>query len=296
MGEINIYYEEKIPSLWQTIWDSFTRSPLALIGLWSMMLILSMSVLGPLIAPYSASYQDPNALLVPPSWADTGTVEHFLGTDDLGRDLFSRILHGAHLTFGYALIIVLLSLVCGFLIGSLSGMTKGLKASVLSHLLDTLLSMPSLVLAILFAAVLGPGLSNVIWAIGLSLVPRFVRTIHNAVHEEMQKEYVVAARLDGATAWQVFYDSILPNVWNPVVVQTTLAFSVAILDIAALGFIGLGAQSPSPEWGAMIEQGLDNLLTAPWTVTMPGLAILFSVLATNVVGDGLRHALLEGRR
>ncbi|SDK30717.1 cationic peptide transport system permease protein [Ferrimonas sediminum] len=296
MGEINIYYEEKIPSLWQTIWDSFTRSPLALIGLWSMMLILSMSVLGPLIAPYSASYQDPNALLVPPSWADTGTVEHFLGTDDLGRDLFSRILHGAHLTFGYALIIVMLSLVCGFLIGSLSGMTKGLKASVLSHLLDTLLSMPSLVLAILFAAVLGPGLFNVIWAVGLSLVPRFVRTIHNAVHEERQKEYVVAARLDGATTWQVFYDSILPNVWNPVVVQTTLAFSVAILDIAALGFIGLGAQSPSPEWGAMIEQGLDNLLTAPWTVTMPGLAILFSVLATNVVGDGLRHALLEGRR
>ncbi|WP_417349179.1 ABC transporter permease subunit [Ferrimonas sp.] len=295
MGNVNIYYEEKIPSLWQTIWESFTRNPLSLIGLWVLMLILSMSLLGPFVAPYSASYQDPSALLVPPSWADAGSVEHFLGTDDLGRDLFSRILQGAHLTFGYALVIVLLSLVCGFLIGSLSGMTKGLKASVLSHLLDTLLSMPSLVLAVLFAAVLGPGLDNVIWAVGLSLVPRFVRTVHNAVHEEVQKEYVVAARLDGAGTWQVFYDSILPNVWNPVIVQTTLAFSVAILDIAALGFIGLGAQSPSPEWGAMVEQGLDNLLTAPWTVTMPGMAILFSVLATNVVGEGLRQALLEGR-
>lgn len=296
MGEFNIYFEEKIPSLWQSIWESFTKSPLALIGLWSLMLIVSVSIIGPFIAPYPASYQDPNALLMPPSWADAGSVEHFLGTDDLGRDLFSRILHGAHLTFGYALVVVFISLVIGFIIGSLSGVTRGLKASVLSHLLDTLLSTPPLVLAILFAAVLGPGLLNVIWAVGLALIPRFVRAIHNAVHEEMQKEYVVAARLDGASNWQVFYDSILPNLWNTVIVQTTLAFSVAILDIAALGFLGLGSQSPSPEWGAMVEQGLDNVLTAPWTVTMPGMAILFSVLAANIVGDGLRNALQEGRR
>lgn len=235
--------------------------------------------------------QDPRALLLPPSWDPSGTVEHFLGTDDLGRDIFSRLLHGAHLTFGMAILIVVTALITGFIIGSLSGMMRGLKSSILGHLLDALLSIPSLLMAILVVAVMGPGLDNVFWAVGIALTPQFVRSIHQSVHEELQKEYVTAARLDGANSMQIFWYVIMPNVWEVVIIQTTLAISAAILDIAALGFLSLGAQAPSPEWGAMVAQGVDNLLTAPWTVTIPGLAILFSVLAINLVGDGLRSAL-----
>lgn len=235
--------------------------------------------------------QNPNAILLPPSWDPTGHVSHFLGTDDLGRDLFSRILHGVRLTFGMSLIVVVCALVVGFIIGSLSGMMRGLKSSILGHLFDALLSIPSLLLAILVVAVTGPGLSNVFWAVGIALTPQFVRAIHQAVHEELQKEYVTAARLDGASSLQIFWYVIMPNVWEVVIIQTTIAISVAILDIAALGFLNLGAQAPSSEWGSMIFQGLSSLLIAPWTITIPGLAILFTVLSINLVGDGLRSAL-----
>ncbi|MBY6017278.1 ABC transporter permease subunit [Ferrimonas balearica] len=295
MASPQLYHEDKIPSPWHLIWQHFANRPTAMLGLWCLTLVVLISVFGPLLAPYDAEFQAADALLKPPSWHAEGSVEYFLGTDDLGRDIFSRLLHGAHLTFGYAALIVLVALAAGFVIGAFSGMSEGLKSSVLGHLLDALLSLPSVVLALLIAAVLGPGLDNVFWAVGLALLPGFIRAVHNAVHDEMQKEYVMAARLDGANRWQQFRYVILPNVTDAIVVQTTLAFSNAILDIAALGFLALGAQAPSAEWGAMVNQGLDNVLSAPWTVTMPGLAILLSVLATNLVGDGLRQAIAEER-
>ncbi|MCG9722032.1 ABC transporter permease subunit [Shewanella sp. Isolate7] len=291
MPQIKIYQEDHIPSPLSRIWSAFTDNPFAFAGLWAVCCLLLLALFGPLIAPYSPEHQDPLALLLAPSWEQTGTVEHFLGTDDLGRDIFSRLLHGAHLTFGMALAIVITALLLGFIIGSISGMMKGLKSSILSHLLDALLSIPSLLMAILVVAVTGPGLGNVFWAVGIALTPQFVRAIHQAVHEELQKEYVTAARLDGANSLQIFWYVILPNVMDTMIIQTTLGISAAILDIAALGFLNLGAQAPSPEWGAMVSQGLDNLLTAPWTVTIPGVAILCSVLAINLVGDGLRSAL-----
>ncbi|MCL1042168.1 MULTISPECIES: ABC transporter permease subunit [Shewanella] len=291
MPQIKIYQEDHIPSPLSRIWSAFTDNPFAFAGLWAVCCLLLLALFGPLIAPYSPEHQDPLALLLAPSWEPSGTVEHFLGTDDLGRDIFSRLLHGAHLTFGMALAIVITALLVGFVIGSISGMMTGLKSSILSHLLDALLSIPSLLMAILVVAVTGPGLGNVFWAVGIALTPQFVRAIHQAVHEERQKEYVTAARLDGANSLQIFWYVILPNVMDTMIIQTTLGISAAILDIAALGFLNLGAQAPSPEWGAMVSQGMDNLLTAPWTVTIPGVAILCSVLAINLVGDGLRSAL-----
>ncbi|GGI75278.1 ABC transporter permease subunit [Shewanella gelidii] len=291
MPQIKIYQEDEIPSPSLRIWQVFSSNPFAVLGLWLVICLLLLTVFGPLIAPYTAEQQDTQALLLPPSWDPAGTVEHFLGTDDLGRDIFSRLLHGAHLTFGMALWIVISALSVGLVIGSLSGMMKGIKSSILGHLLDALLSIPSMLLAILVVAVMGPGLENIFWAVGLALTPQFVRSTHLAVREESQKEYVKAAILDGANPLQIFWFVIMPNVWETIIVQTTLAISVAILDIAALGFLGLGAQAPSPEWGAMIAQGLDNLLTAPWTVTIPGATILVSVLSINLVGDGLRTAL-----
>lgn len=254
-------------------------------------LLIILGSFWPLDCTVFARATRPFSLTLTPSWDASGTVEHFLGTDDLGRDIFSRLLHGAHLTFGMALAIVMASLTVGFIIGSISGMMKGLKSSILSHLLDALLSIPSLLMAILVVAVMGPGLGNVFWAVGIALTPQFVRAIHQAVHDELQKDYVTAAKLDGANSIQIFWYVIMPNVWETVIIQITLAISAAILDIAALGFLNLGAQAPSPEWGAMVSQGLDNILTAPWTVTIPGVAILCSVLAINLVGDGLRSAL-----
>ncbi|PTA49862.1 peptide ABC transporter permease [Shewanella morhuae] len=291
MQPVKVYQEDRIASPAKRVWITFSANPFALAGLWSISLLLLLTLFGPMIAPFAPETQDPRALLLPPSWDPSGTVTHFLGTDDLGRDIFSRLLYGAHLTFGMALLIVITALIIGFIIGSLSGMMRGLKSSILAHLLDSLLSIPSLLMAILVVAVMGPGLENVFWAVGIALTPQFVRSIHHSVHEELQKEYVTAARLDGANSLQVFWYVIMPNVWEVVIIQTTLAISAAILDIAALGFLNLGAQAPSPEWGAMVAQGMDNLLTAPWAVTIPGLAILFSVLAINLVGDGLRSAL-----
>ncbi|SHI08349.1 ABC transporter permease subunit [Ferrimonas marina] len=295
MANPQLYHEDKIPSPWHQIWRHFKARPSAMIGLWSLTLLVLIALLGPVLAPYSAEQQVTDQLLMPPSWYQEGSVEFFLGTDALGRDIFSRVLHGATLTFGYAALIVSASLLAGLVIGTLSGLSQGLQASVLGHLLDALLSLPSVLLALLFAAVLGPGLENVFLAVGLALLPGFVRMVHNAIHEEMQKEYVIAARLDGANRWQLFRYVVLPNVTDNIVIHTTLAFSIAILDIAALGFLSLGAQPPSPEWGAMARDGISNVLSAPWTVTMPGLAILLAVLATNLVGDGLRHAIAEER-
>ncbi|WP_144206588.1 ABC transporter permease subunit [Shewanella donghaensis] len=286
-----IYQEEHIVSpMWQ-LWKAFASNPFAVAGLWAVIFLLLLVLLGPILAPFPPEMQNPEVILLPPSWDALGHVSHFLGTDDLGRDLFSRILHGVRLTFGMSLVVVLFALIVGFVIGSLSGMMRGLKSSILGHLLDALLSIPSLLLAILVVAVTGPGLSNIFWAVGIALTPQFVRAIHQAIHEELQKEYVIAAKLDGASQLQIFWYVIMPNVWEVVIIQTTIAISVAILDIAALGFLNLGAQAPSPEWGAMIHQGLNSLLIAPWSITIPGLAILFTVLSINLVGDGLRSAL-----
>ncbi|GAA5185883.1 ABC transporter permease subunit [Ferrimonas gelatinilytica] len=295
MAKPQLYHEESIPSPWHQIWRHFKARPSAVIGLWGLGLMVALSLFGAYLAPYSAQQQFSDQLLAPPSWHSDGSVLFFLGTDALGRDLLSRLLHGAHITFGFAGLIVVLALGVGLVIGTLSGTSQGLRSSVLGHLLDALLSLPSLVLALLFAAVLGPGLQNVFWAVGLALLPGFVRVVHNAIHEEMQKQYVMAARLDGASPWQLLRFAIWPNITDVVVLHTTLSFSTAILDIAALGFLSLGAHAPSPEWGAMVREGVNNVLSAPWTVTMPGLAILFGVLATNLVGDGLRHAIAEER-
>lgn len=295
MGRTKLYLDDDIPSHAKRVWRLFVAKPQSLIGLWGVVILLLLSCFGPYIAPYTAEFQDQSALLLPPSWNSQGAVNHFLGTDDLGRDIFSRLLHGTQYTFGVALLVVASALVAGVIIGSISGMMKGLKSSILGHLLDALLSIPSLLMAILVVAVTGPGLSNVFWAVGISLTPQFVRSIHQTVHDELQKEYVTAASLDGANALQIFWYVIMPNVWETVIIQTTLAMSAAILDIAALGFLNLGAQAPMPEWGAMVLQGLDNFLSAPWTVTIPGITILLSVLSINLVGDGLRSALAPMR-
>ncbi|OIN06566.1 ABC transporter permease subunit [Oceanisphaera psychrotolerans] len=289
----NIYPELRVRSPREQAWGLFRKNTLAMIGLWGVVLLSLLTLFGPWLAPYAPYEQFSQALLMPPSWSDEGNIDFFLGTDDLGRDMLSRLVLGARLTFGNGVLAVLVALLVGGCIGIIGGMSKGLKASILNHLLDTLLSIPSLLLAIIFVAILGPGLFNTLIAITLALVPQFVRAIYNAVSQEMQKEYITALRLDGAKHWRILRFGILPNLSDTIVSQTTRGLSSAILDITAVGFLGLGAQPPRPEWGAMLSDAMELVYLAPWTVTLPGLAILLTVLVINMVGEGLRQAINE---
>ncbi|WKE64131.1 ABC transporter permease subunit [Gallaecimonas kandeliae] len=289
----NLYADERIPSPLIQTWRAFRKSPLAMVGFYLMLGLLVATLIGPYLAPYNPDAQHPDALLVPPSWAQAGHVDFFIGTDDLGRDLLSRLLYGARYTFGSALLVVLAAALIGVVLGAISGTLKGLQGSILHHFLDTLLSIPSVLLAITLVAIQGPGLSAALLAVWLALVPQFIRATHDAVASEMEKEYVVAARMDGAGRFRLLWDVILPNVADAIVHQFALGLSAAVLDISALGFLNLGAQAPLPEWGAMLAGATDLAYLAPWTVTLPGLAILTTMVAVNLIGDGLRQALSE---
>lgn len=289
----NVYQEERIPTQFERFWRSFRANNLAMFGLWCLALICLITLVSPWITPHDPQAQT-SQLLIPPSWNPTGTVEYFLGTDDLGRDILSRLIEGSRLTFGAAFIITLIATVIGCVIGVLAGMTKGLLSSVLNHLLDTVMSIPSLLLAIIFVAFLGFGEFNILLAICLALIPRFVRSVYIAVHTEVEKDYIMAARLDGANDFYLLWNSILPNILVVIATEITLAWSIAILDITALGFLGLGAQAPSTEWGAILGDSVELIYLAPWTVTLPGLAIMFTVIVINLVGEGIRQALNAG--
>ncbi len=293
MPSNSVYQEETIPTQWERAWQNFRANSLEMFGLWCLLFLLIVTIGAQWLAPYSA-IQQVGELLMPPSWDNSGHVNFFFGTDDLGRDILSRLLIGSQLTFGYALLVAFASSIIGLLIGILAGMSQGLKSSFLNHILDTILSIPSLLLAIIVVAYMGPGETHILLAIWLALIPRFIRAVYTAVHAEVVKDYVIAARLDGANNFYLLWNSILPNILTTIITEMTRAISIAILDIAALGFLGLGAQTPLPEWGAMLGDSIELIYLAPWTVTLPGLAIMFSVLVVNLVGDGLRQALNAG--
>jgi cationic peptide transport system permease protein len=277
----NVYQEERIPTQFERFWRSYRANSLAMFGLWCLIFIVLITIFAPLIAPYDPQAQS-GELLVPPSWAPAGTVDYFLGTDDLGRDILSRLIMGSQLTFGAAVAITAIAALIGCFIGVLAGMTKGLLSSTLNHLLDTVMSIPSLLLAIIFVAFLGFGEFNILLAICLALIPRFIRSVYIAVHTEVEKDFYL------------LWNSILPNVLTVIAAEITLALSVAILDITALGFLGLGAQAPSTEWGAILGDSVELIYIAPWTVTLPGLTIMFTVVVLNLVGEGVRQALNAG--
>ena len=182
----------------------------------------------------------------------------------------------------------------GLFLGVVAGATHGLRSAVLNHILDTLLSIPSLLLAIIVVAFAGPHLTHAMFAVWLALLPRMVRSVYSMVHDELEKEYVIAARLDGASTLNILWFAILPNITAGLITEITRALSMAILDIAALGFLDLGAQLPSPEWGAMLGDALELIYVAPWTVMLPGAAIMISVLLVNLLGDGVRRAIIAG--
>ena len=272
-------------------WFYFSENRGAVIGLYVFLALIALALLAPLIAPHSPIEQFRDALLVPPFWQEGGRASFLLGTDAVGRDILSRLLFGARFSLFIGLVVVSVTLTGGITIGLIAGYFRGWVDIVIMRIMDVILAFPSLLLALVLVAVIGPGLLNAMIAIAIVYQPHFVRLTRAQVMSEKSKDYVVSARVAGAGPIRLMIRTILPNCLAPLIVQATLSFSSAILDAAALGFLGMGAQPPTPEWGTMLAEAREFILRAWWVVTLPGLAILISVLAINLVGDGLRDAL-----
>jgi len=273
------------------MWRYFRMNRGALAGFCVICLLLILAAFAEVIAPHAATEQYRDAILLPPAWQEGGSSRFFLGTDPVGRDILSRLIHGTRLSLLIGIVSVSLSLAVGTLLGLLAGYFRGITEIAVMRLMDVMLALPSLLLAVAVVAILGPGLINVMYAIGIVLLPHYARLTRAAVIGEMGKDYVLASRVAGAGPLRLMFDCVLPNCTAPLIVQATLGFSAAILDAAALGFLGLGAQPPTPEWGAMLASALEFIQSAWWVVTFPGLMILLAVLAFNLLGDGLRDAL-----
>ncbi len=272
-------------------WQSYAQNRGAIIGVTLVLLLIALALGADFVAPHPPNEQYREFTLTPPMWDEGGNSRFVLGTDPVGRDMLSRLIHGTRLSLVIGFISVAISLVLGVTLGLVAGYFRGLTETVIMRLMDVMLALPSLLLAIAVVAILGPGLANAMYAIAIVLLPHYVRLTRAAVIAEAGKEYVASSKIAGAGTWRLMFNTILPNCTAPLIVQATLGFSSAILDAAALGFLGLGAQPPTPEWGSMLASALEFIQRAPWVVTYPGLAILVTVLAFNLMGDGLRDAL-----
>jgi len=272
-------------------WFYFRQNKGAVIGLAVFVLLIVIAVFAPLIAPYAPDVQNREHFLTPPAWAEGGSSEFLLGTDPVGRDMLSRLIYGARYSLFIGCVVVAVALFVGVILGLVAGYFKGWVDTLVMRVMDIILAFPSLLLALVLVAILGPGLVNAMIAIALVYQPHFVRLTRAAVLAEGNREYVVAAKVAGSSHVRLMFYTILPNCLAPLIVQATLSFSNAILDAAALGFLGMGAQPPTPEWGTMLAEAREFILRAWWVVTFPGIAILVTVLAINLVGDGLRDAL-----
>ncbi len=289
MDESAATLESRHP-FWDQI-DQLWRNKTAVAGLIVVVVFVLVGIAAPWISPHDPVDASLYDQLKPPMWSAGGSSTHVLGTDDLGRDILSRILFGARVSLLVATVSVGIAFCVGVILGAVSGYYKGRVDNLIMRSMDILLSFPHILLAIVMVAYLGPSLRNAMIAIGIIYVPRYARIVRGSVLEECEKDYVTASRAIGAGSLRIIFTSILPNCMGPLIVQTTLGFASAILDAAALSFLGLGAQPPTPEWGAMIAQGRSMILRAWWVMTMPGIAILIAVLGFNLFGDGLRDAL-----
>jgi len=290
-GAVRDVAASPIPGPWSELWRAYAQSRGALIGLFLVLALILLAIFADVVSPHPPNEQYREFTLTPPMWQQGGTPRFVLGTDPVGRDMLSRLIHGTRLSLVIGVISVAISLSLGIVLGLAAGFFRGLTETVIMRVMDVMLALPSLLLAIAVVAILGPGLANAMYAIAIVLLPHYVRLMRAAVIAESGREYVTSSRIAGAGTLRLMFATILPNCAAPLIVQATLGFSSAILDAAALGFLGLGAQPPTPEWGSMLASALEFIQRAPWVVTFPGLAILITVLAFNLMGDGLRDAL-----
>ncbi|MDP2740774.1 MAG: ABC transporter permease subunit [Pseudorhodobacter sp.] len=278
------------PGRLREFWHYFRENRGAVMGLWVFAGFVLVAILADIIAPYDPTQQFRGHLLQPPFWQAGGSLAFPLGTDAVGRDLLSRLLHGARYSFYVGIVVVVISASGGILLGLVAGFAPKWLDTLIMRVMDIILAFPSLLLALVLVAILGPSLTNAMIAIALVLQPHYVRLTRASVLSERSKDYVTAAKVTGAKLPRLMFITVLPNCLSPIIVQGALSFSTAILDAAALGFLGMGAQPPTPEWGTMLAEAREFILRAWWVVTFPGLAILITVLAINLMGDGLRDA------
>mgnify|MGYP003365270436 CR=1 FL=1 len=280
-----------MPSAARLFWRGFAENRGAVIGLGVMVTLLVLAAGAEFFAPHAPIEQFREYFLVPPVWEEGGSWSFPLGTDDVGRDVFSRLIFGARLSLVIGFSVVTLSLTCGTALGLTAAFVGGWVDSAIMRLMDVLLVFPSLLLAIVIVAILGPGLFNAMLAVAIVALPAYTRLSRASALAELARDYVTATRCAGAGRLHLMFSTVLPNCLAPLIVQASLGFSSAVLDAAALGFLGLGAQPPTPEWGTMLAGALQFYQRAWWVLTFPGLAILITVLAFNLFGDGLRDAL-----
>ena len=275
------------------VWLSLKANKGALAGLVVIVILVLAALSADVIAPfhYAEVFKDCVVKQCPPVWQEGSDSRFFLGADSVGRDLLSRIIYGSRYSLFIGTIVVTISLAAGILFGLLSGFFRGTIDILIMRAMDIILSIPSLLLALAIVAILGSGLLNAMIAVSITYIPHYARLARAAVLTELPKDYVTASRVAGAGTWRLMLNTVLPNCLAPLIVQATLSFSTAILDAAALGFLGYGAQAPTPEWGTMLADARNLIRSMPWVVTFPGLAILITVLAFNLLGDGLRDAL-----
>lgn len=277
--------EDRVAGPWREAWRSFKKSKVALVGAGIVIFFIILAIFGPLIAPQGINDQLLGDRLQEPS------SKYWFGTDDFGRDIFSRVVLGARISLWVGFFAVIGSVVVGSILGIVAGYYGRWIDMIISRIFDIMLAFPSILLAIAVVSVLGPSLQNALIAIAIINIPNFGRLIRSKVLSIKEEEYVTSAKAIGMRDARILFSHILPNSMAPVIVQGTLAIATAIIEAAALGFLGLGAQAPTPEWGKMLADARVNFINAPWTMIFPGVAIMLTVLGFNLMGDGLRDAL-----
>lgn len=277
--------------LFKMIFSEIKKNKGAFFSLFLILFLTAIALLAPIVAPYDPTKIFDGALRLPPSFAEGGNKMFLFGTDDLGRDLLSRLIYGSRISLLVGLSVVFISASVGTILGTISGYYGGIIDRLIMRATDLVMALPSILFAIVIVAVVGPGITNAIIAVSIVAVPNFIRIVRAQVMSEKNKQYVMAAKLFGASNTRIMFVEILPNCMAPLIVQATLGFSDGILNCAALGFLGLGAQAPMPEWGVMLSDARSFIESSPWMVTLPGLMIFIVVIAFNLLGDGLRDAL-----
>ncbi|RNB86324.1 ABC transporter permease [Brevibacillus panacihumi] len=291
MAEVNVQTypvkqaDEQVISPWREAWRTLRKNKLALVGMGIIGFFVIVALLAPWIAPYPYDVGDLKMKNQPPS------EQHLLGTDYNGRDVLSRVIYGARISLWVGTFAVIGSVVAGTILGLLSGYYGRWVDTLISRLFDIMLAFPSILLAIAIVAILGPSLQNALLAIAIVNIPTFGRLVRSRVLSLKEEEFVMAARAIGMKDSRILLQHILPNSMAPIIVTGTLGIATAIIEAAALGFLGLGAQAPEPEWGKMLSDSRQYIQKAPWTVIFPGLSIMLTVLGFNLIGDGLRDAL-----
>ena len=280
-----VVHEEKVIGPWKEAWRTFKKNKSAMVGFGIVIFFIILAIVGPYIAPQGIDDQNLSIRLQAPS------SDFWFGTDDLGRDVLSRILHGAQLSLTVGLTAVLMSAVVGSFLGIIAGYYGRWIDTIISRVFDIMLAFPSILLAIAIVSILGPSLRNALIAIAIINIPNFGRLIRSRVLSIKEEEYIHAAKAIGMKNSRILWRHILPNSMTPIIVQGTLAIATAIIEAAALGFLGLGAEQSTPEWGKMLADSRMFLLNAPWAMIFPGLAIMLTVIGFNLLGDGLRDAL-----